>query len=167
MPVEDEVHAIVRFVSRMVEAIESRVGLKVKKFNAEVEKLQHTTKAKSIKSVPLSSLKAGSNQGAVLVCRIMAIHGISSDPVPVSFVVADQDGTLMALSIYHVNAEVYHVMKVNAVVMISNPVLRRISIERGAKSLGYDSLCVENPADVVVDGRRLLPQETQLVVKHT
>jgi len=167
LPYEEEMNAIVRFVSRMAEGIESRVGLKLKKFHAEIEKLQKAITGDPGKAAtPLTALKEGPNENAVLLCKIMACYAIGSDPVPVSFIVSDQAGTLMALSIYHVNAEVYSIMKVFGIVMISNPVLRCIQVEWQSKVYSYNYICIENPSDVVIGGKRLVAREAKLVVSR-
>ena len=88
------------------------MGLKVKKFNAEIEAFKKQITNLSKPTAPFSELRQGTNENTVLVCKIMSCFAIGADPVPVSFIVADAEGDLLALSIYHVNADVYSIMKV-------------------------------------------------------
>ena len=61
----------------------SKVGLKVKKFNTEIEKLQAWTASLSKPTVAFDALKHGPNENAMLSCKIMSCFAIGSDPVPV------------------------------------------------------------------------------------
>jgi len=137
--------------------------LKQKRFNAEIVKLQK--EIAMMDTTALSTLEEGTNQGTY-VCKIMACFGISADPVPVSFIIVDGKGTLMALSIYHVNAECtyYSVMKMFQSMIITNPVLRKITVRWDNRIWEYHTICVENPSDICVGGTRLRNVESRLTM---
>jgi len=164
LPVEGEIQAMVRYVSRVSEKIENRVGLKVKKFNSEIAKLHKWIANLSKPALTFNELQIGPNKNVVLSCKIMACYAMGSDPVPVSFVVADQEGTLMGLSIYHVSVDVYSIMKVFDIIEISDPEVRCIQVDWKQQIFAYKSLCIETPSNVVVGDKRLSPREAKLVV---
>lgn len=161
LPVEGEIQAMVRYVSRVSEIIENRVGLKVKKFNSEIAKLQKWITNLTKPAMTFGGLQIGPNEDVVLSCKIMACYAMGSDPVPVSFVVADQEGTLMGLSIYHVSVDVYSIMKVFDIIEITNPEVRCIQVDWKQQIFAYKSLCTETPSNVVVGDKRLSPREAQ------
>jgi len=164
---DEEVHAIIRFVSRISEGISTKVGMKPKKFSVEIEKLQKAISGTPSKATrPLAMLQYGPNDTAVCLCKILACYAIGEDPVPVSFIITDQDGTLVAMSVYHVNAEVYRIMKVGEIFMVSNPVMRRTEVEWQGKVYVYNGLCIENPSNIIISGKRLIAREAKLVVSR-
>jgi hypothetical protein len=91
----------------------------------------------------------------------MSCFAIGSDPVPVSFIVADPTGALRALSIYHVNSEVYTLMKVFEIVTITAPLVREHKVEWNSKVITPCTFIHILPASLATraghDSRMLMP----------
>jgi len=103
------------------------------------------------KRTGLSDLKAGQNTG-VVVTKVIAPVNRDAD-VPVSFLVADADGTVMIVSLYNVTPEVLDGVKVGNTVAVIDPLLKIIALR--SQPAGYPCIHVTNPFQFVVNGRRL------------
>jgi len=147
-----EIQQIETFVEKLVDHIAKKGRVKIKRLlqmtQAITNKPHETLDRHRFTEVELPALISGSNDGAVIICKVVEI--ISKDFLPVTLSVLDGKGNMGAVSIYNVSSGAVHS---GDLMTIYEPFVKAIALDYNNKHLSYVCAQVQSTNIILNDKR--------------
>lgn len=161
---QDAINTIGRWVSRVADLIHRKGRVKAKKLAALVTTLPDCQQMQGRKRVPVSSLRPGANEGKVVVLKLL-VDVVRSNEPPGCFIMIDDKYTCIAVSIYHLDNQVYSKMSDKDVFFVLDPYLKPIDVVYNGIAVSYQCVQVAEPHLFLVNGKAMADSYAHAQVK--
>lgn len=152
-------HSLQAQLTKTSELLSKKGRMKQKTFETKIRDVEKEV-LRVVKNLPgnmfyrkIKDINEGENLNAVMILKIIS-EVVTEDKLGYFNVVVDEDGEVFVLSLY--NFAVGSV-KVDDLIIIRDPVLIRVNIKLKDVTYSYLSVRVENPNQMVCNGRPLPP----------
>ncbi|XP_046394151.1 tetratricopeptide repeat protein 5-like [Ischnura elegans] len=116
-----------------------------------------------IDHVPLSELNPGVNPGKVILGKVVC-SVLSEDEIPFTFCLVDKMESCIAVTLYNLGKG--QGVLIGDSVAIPEPFLTRVHVKHKGKEYCFDSIRVERPVFMVVNGKNV-SRDKEATVQHT
>ncbi|KAK3579170.1 hypothetical protein CHS0354_022707 [Potamilus streckersoni] len=164
-PTEQE-NKLMVFLTNVTELMDAKGKIKGKRLQTMVQSpresdlgpykggsyTSHSGKTVKLERCTLSRLKTELNAEKVVVGRVVCSIP-SDDPVPFTFCLIDEEETCVPVNVY--NLAQGSGVKIGDTVAVPEPYLQLVKVNHRDKSFEYQSIRVDTPVVLVVNGRKL------------
>jgi hypothetical protein len=152
LPSKDKIADITRHVVRLAELVDKRGKLEQKRLDEITDSLPSVLPESmdGLQFQCFKNLKEGTNKGTAIVLKMVVYAARHNDP-PGNFLCVDKEGSMVVLSLYHVDEASYGKMGSNDVFTIREPLVKQVVFNQGGKTLSYYCIQVFS-SDLFING---------------